>query len=197
MKLKYYLRGLGVGILFSTIILSISFNAALKKKTKEMKSNADNTEAINSDEEIKDLEDLLVPTKEPTKESTKEPTKETKEPTGGLTEESAKDEEKIDSSNVEPSVTPTKALTEEEPDKEVVSKENSKDSQDYIIINIQKGMSSEEVALILKNYGIIENNKEFNNYLKDKGYCTNIKVGDFKISKNATYEQIADTIVIK
>ncbi len=197
MKLKYYLRGLGVGILFSTIILSISFNAALKKKTKEMKSNADNTEAINSDEEIKDLEDLLVPTKEPTKESTKEPTKETKEPTGGLTEEPAKDEEKIDSSNVEPSVTPTKALTEEEPDKEVVSKENSKDSQDYIIINIQKGMSSEEVALILKNYGIIENNKEFNNYLKDKGYCTNIKVGDFKISKNATYEQIADTIVIK
>nr|WP_281533002.1 hypothetical protein [Anaerocolumna aminovalerica] len=61
MKLKYYLRGLGVGILFSTIILSIAFKASSKEKADKVNSNTESntsgTEAANGDDGIKDLEE--------------------------------------------------------------------------------------------------------------------------------------------
>jgi len=58
-------------------------------------------------------------------------------------------------------------------------------------------MTSEQVSSILYNYGLIENKNDFNNYMKDHDYSRIINVGDFKISKNATYEQITDLIVEK
>ena len=85
----------------------------------------------------------------------------------------------------------------EKTDKEEVWNDNNKEEQEYIIINIQKGMTSEEVASVLTNYGIVENKKEFNNYLKDNGYSTKIKIGDFKLSNDYSYEEITNIIVEK
>lgn len=198
MKLKYYLRGLGVGILFSTIILSFSFKAALKEKTKEIKSNTDNSVAANTDEEIKNLEDLLIPTTDPTNESaTDDTTMPTDTPEATPSEDSSDPILEVDKAEDSNKSNEDKKLVAEETDKKVDSNEENNDSQDYVYISIQNGMSSGEVALILKNYGIIENNKDFNNFLIENGYYANIKVGDFKLSKNSTYEQIANLIVIK
>jgi len=79
MKLKYYLRGLGVGILFSTIILSIAFRTSSKEKADKANLNTSNTsgtEATDGDVEIKDLEDLLNPSVTPSAAPTVVPTEE-------------------------------------------------------------------------------------------------------------------------
>jgi hypothetical protein len=200
MKLKYYLRGLSVGILFSTIILSIAFRASSKEKADKVNLNTSNTsgtEATDGDVEIKDLEDLLNPSVTPSAAPTVVPT-----------EEEAKDKDETDTSSAEPSVTPTEVDAEEDADKsddelitdktdQAADSKEQKEAQDYVIIRIEKGMTSEQVSSILYNYGLIENKNDFNNYMKDHDYSRIINVGDFKISKNATYEQITDLIVEK
>lgn len=202
MKLKYYLRGLGVGILFSTIILSIAFKSSSKEKVDKVNSNVESntsgTEAANEDDRIKELEELLAPTTAPSVTPTVIPTV-------TPTEEGTKDEETIDTTSETPSVTPTVTPAEEETDdanpKESDQTDDSKGknegSEDYIIVRIEKGMTSEEVASLLYIYGIIEDKKDFNTYMKKNNYSTIINIGEFKISKNATYEQITDLIVEK
>ncbi|MBU5333364.1 endolytic transglycosylase MltG [Anaerocolumna aminovalerica] len=198
MKLKYYLRGLGVGILFSTIILSIAFKASSKEKADKVNSNTESntsgTEAANGDDGIKDLEDLLVPSAAPSITPTVTPT-----------ENDISDKETTDTSSEAPSVSPTETPLEEETeesnpveaDQTDDLKEQNEESKDYIIVRIEEGMTSEEVASILYNYGIIEDKNDFNTYMKKNNYSRIINIGDFKIAKNATYEQITDLIVEK
>lgn len=198
MKLKYYLRGLGVGILFSTIILSIAFKASSKEKADKVNSNTESntsgTEAANGDDGIKDLEDLLAPSAAPSIAPTVTPT-----------EEDISDKETTDTSSEAPSVSPTETPLEEETeesnpieaDQTDDLKEQNEESKDYIIVRIEEGMTSEEVASILYNYGIIEDKNDFNTYMKKNNYSRIINIGDFKIAKNATYEQITDLIVEK
>ncbi|GAA4654704.1 hypothetical protein GCM10023142_18420 [Anaerocolumna aminovalerica] len=197
MKLKYYLRGLGVGILFSTIILSIAFKASSKEKADKVNSNTESntsgTEAANGDDGIKDLEDLLAPSAAPSIAPTVTPT-----------EKDISDKETTDTSSEAPSVSPTAPLEEEtEESNPIVAdqtddlKEQNEESKDYIIVRIEEGMTSEEVASILYNYGIIEDKNDFNTYMKKNNYSRIINIGDFKIAKNATYEQITDLIVEK
>ncbi len=198
MKLKYYLRGLGVGILFSTIILSIAFKASSKEKADKVNSNTESntsgTEAANGDDGIKDLEDLLVPSAAPSITPAVTPT-----------ENDISDKETTDTSSEAPSVPPTETPLEEETeesnpleaDQTDDLKEENEESKDYIIVRIEEGMTSEEVASILYNYGIIEDKNDFNTYMKKNNYSRIINIGDFKIAKNATYEQITDLIVEK
>lgn len=198
MKLKYYLRGLGVGILFSTIILSIAFKASSKEKADKVNSNTESntsgTEAANGDDGIKDLEDLLVPSAAPSITPAVTPT-----------ENDISDKETTDTSSEAPSVSPTETPLEEETeesnpleaDQTDDLKEQNEESKDYIIVRIEEGMTSEEVASILYNYGIIEDKNDFNTYMKKNNYSRIINIGDFKIAKNATYEQITDLIVEK
>lgn len=198
MKLKYYLRGLGVGILFSTIILSIAFKASSKEKADKVNSNTESntsgTEAVNGDDGIKDLEDLLVPSAAPSITPAVTPT-----------EKDISDKETTDTSSEAPSVSPTETPLEEETeesnpveaDQTDDLKEQNEESKDYIIVRIEEGMTSEEVASILYNYGIIEDKNDFNTYMKKNNYSRIINIGDFKIAKNATYEQITDLIVEK
>lgn len=198
MKLKYYLRGLGVGILFSTIILSIAFKASSKEKADKVNSNTESntsgTEAANGDDGIKDLEDLLVPSAAPSITPAVTPT-----------ENDISDKETTDTSSEAPSVSPTETPLEEETeesnpleaDQTDDLKEENEESKDYIIVRIEEGMTSEEVASILYNYGIIEDKNDFNTYMKKNNYSRIINIGDFKIAKNATYEQITDLIVEK
>lgn len=202
MKLKYYLRGLGVGILFSTIILSIAFKSSSKEKADKVNSNVESntsgTEAANEDDGIKELEELLAPSTAPSVTPTVIPTV-------TPAEEGTKDEETIDTTSETPSVTPTETSAEEETDEANPeetdqtddSKGKNEKSEDYIIVRIEKGMTSEEVASLLYIYGIIEDKKDFNTYMKKNNYSTIINIGEFKISKNATYEQITDLIVEK
>lgn len=206
MKLKYYLRGLGVGILFSTIILSIAFKSSSKEKADKVNSNVESntsgTEAANEDDGIKELEELLAPSTAPSVTPTVTPTV---IPTVTPAEEGTKDKETIDTTSETPSVTPTETSAEEETDEANPeetdqtddSKGKNEKSEDYIIVRIEKGMTSEEVASLLYIYGIIEDKKDFNTYMKKNNYSTIINIGEFKISKNATYEQITDLIVEK
>ncbi|MDF2951113.1 MAG: hypothetical protein K0S18_696, partial [Anaerocolumna sp.] len=58
MKLKYYLRGLGIGILLTTIVLSISYGSDEKNSEKNQNTSSNTKESNAIETEDIALEDL-------------------------------------------------------------------------------------------------------------------------------------------
>ena len=178
MKLKYYLRGIGIGII---VAVAICISAGLRNG---------NTGKAMTDEEIKlraaelgmteekVLSDMAAPTVEVTEivepEPTPEPTKEP-EPTPEPTKEP------------EPTPEPTK-----EPVKEAVSE--TADSADYVTITIERGNGSDTVAKKLAAAGLISDASSYDKWLMQNGYDRVIAAGTHKIPKGAGNEEIAKII---
>ena len=161
-KIKYYLRGLGTGIVITTLVLTISFNvrSCTSKNNKEETTTEETTTKETTTKETTTKE---TTTKETT---TKETT--TKETT---TEEST-----------------TEEPTTEEPTTQKINTET------YVEFSVVSGMSSDRVAQILADMGVVEDARDFNLYLCTNGYDKTIRVGTYKIKVGAGYEEIARLI---
>ncbi|QHQ62103.1 hypothetical protein Ana3638_16005 [Anaerocolumna sedimenticola] len=173
MKLKYYLRGMGVGILFATVILATSIHVSSKTQLsdEEIIRRAENLGMVKqSDTNLDDIiKPSITPTVEPEKDPTASPTAQpTDTPTATPTVKPADTKE----------VKPTKSLESEpikEPDNPIIDKDetltpevNNITEQKDITFQIVPGMTSEDVSNLLKDKGIIEDAKAFNQYLKIK-----------------------------
>lgn len=203
MKLKYYLRGIGVGILFSTVLLSVAFRVSSKNEytDDEIIKRATALGMVMKDDNNLKLEDLLEPTSTPEITpseseggSTPEPIEIVEEPTTTPTVEVTV------TPTVEPTSTPDEITTDNtsvEPTSVPKENEDNDSEKDFITIEILSGMSSENVSTLLKNSGVIGNDKEFNKYMKAHGFTTKIIVGEYEIPVNSTYEEIANIIVDK
>lgn len=156
MKLKYYLRGLGIGIIVTTVVLTISNNI----RVKELK---------------KSLEEVSV-------------TEATKETLFAVTEAATEPQTE---SGTEPQTEP-----ETEPETEVVTEPETQKVITYTL-KIERGMYSEKVAGILYENGIVDDKKSFNKYLADNKYSSKISTGEFVLTSDMTYEQIAKKITVK
>ena len=172
MKLKYYLRGLGMGMFVTALILIIAHNvndgisdAEIIRRAKALgmvmstEDNLFNDETSTADKNNETTTSENQSTEEPTTEepTTEEPT--TEEPT---TEEPTTEEP----TTVAPMV---KELT----------------------FTVERGMYSEAVTRILVQGGIITNEAEFNQYLSDTGYDEKIQTGIFTVNSGMSYEEIA------
>jgi hypothetical protein len=67
-------------------------------------------------------------------------------------------------------------------------------AQDYAVLVIERGNSSNVVADKLQALGVIEDSKDFDRYLVNNGYANRISVGTFQIPYGSGYEFIARTI---
>lgn len=190
MKLKYYMRGLGIGIVLTTLILTIGnpkeklSDEAIMIRAKALgmvmktESNEDLDKAL---EDIKpsgilDQQPSTAPTGEPTTKPTQQPTPEpTQEPTPQPTSE--------------PTPEPTKEPTPTSAPKATETTDNTK-----ITFSIQRGMSSGQVAALLEEKGIIEDGNDFNQYIIRMGKASVIKVGTFTLPAGASYEDIINEI---
>ncbi|MDD4503545.1 MAG: hypothetical protein PHS15_01805 [Clostridiaceae bacterium] len=63
-------------------------------------------------------------------------------------------------------------------------------SEEKITVNIKSGMSSESIAELLKEKGLIKDTKAFLKRLGEVGKENILKVGSFEIPKNATHDEI-------
>lgn len=201
MKLKYYLRGVGTGILFATVILSVSYHVTSKAKLSDAEIIKRAEELGMVKESDINLEDLVAPTTAPTKEPTESPTAApTKQPT---------DEESTDQTDTltptpeagnEPSSVPADEPVNAPEESDTSSGTPEADNQTetkLVTFEIVTGMTSEDVSKLLKEKGVIEDARAFNQYLKQNDYTTRINIGDFEIERFASYQDIADAIVSK
>lgn len=205
MKIKYFVRGLGIGILVTTLILGISYKSKnsdedviIKAKKLGMVFAEDvSGSSIGIDEQKTDEPPVATapsviekPTKKPDEEQTTEP-------------DAASTEEPV---TAEPAVTPTDepvtgptaeptADPAVEPTAEPVTDPAAE--SELISFSVERGDWSRIVSEKLEGLGIIDDSEQFDKYLVDNGYAVRIKVGNFKAKKGSTYEEIAKMITGK
>lgn len=88
----------------------------------------------------------------------------------------------------------TKEKEQTETTKEEATKEEEKPAVKEYKINIISGMTSSEIATMLKDAGILTDAFDFEQYLINSGYHTNVQLGEFVVKSDMTYEQIAKII---
>lgn len=188
MKLKYYLRGVGTGILFATIILLISYayklsDGQIKKKALELGMVYPTQEQSSSD--VADNNGQSTTSGTGNNEDESGETSSTKEPTSE--NDTTKEPESDEPTTEEPT---TEEPTTEKPTTEKPTSGN--DSNVSCVITVTNHTASHHVAIQLADAGIIENAEEFNNYLIDNGYAYRIQNGTFTFTKGMTYKEMAD-----
>lgn len=204
MKIKYYLRGIGVGLLLGVIIMyaaMVTFGYEKKSDDEDTKTVVENdvnkgkTEAQTT-EKVTEKVTTEVKTEKVTTEKTdttaEVTTEATTEPTTAATTEATTETttEATTETTTEVTTETTEATSEktEEPTTEKPSQD------DTVTIVIESGMISTDVAEMLQDAGIIDDYKDFDRWLDATGYSTIIRVGEFIFHKGMTYEEIAEVL---
>lgn len=177
MKLKYYLRGLGIGILVTAAILTIVYHTKGSMSDSQIKKRAAQLGMVMASTE----DDTLFA------QTTQADT--TIEETGTISVEET-------TTVVETTEAVTEAPTEKPTEKptEAPTEKPTEPAAAEAVLTISPGMYSESVSAELARLGIITNQKEFNSYLVNNGYAERIQTGDFKVKADMSYDEIARII---
>lgn len=194
MKLKYYLRGLGIGILITTVILSL---AGIGRK------NMTDEEVVKRAKELGMVEStLLSDLPDQTKAEEVSPT----EPETSLQPETSEQESSAEPETSEPEVSPEPEESASTPETPVAPEETPVSPEDgnpdtpageTVTLVIGRGESSTTVSKNLKKAGIVEDAAAFDRFLCNNGYDKKIITGTYEIPYGACEEEIAKIITRK
>ena len=184
MKLKYYMRGLGIGIILTTLILTIA-NPKEKLSDTEVIKRAKALGMVDAKElEDKSLSKVL--------ENSKLTLAPSVTPTIALTPEPTITPEPTQVPTPKPTLAPTQAV-------EIPANEDRDgvNTGELITFSVVPGMSSGKVAAMLVEKGLIKDADDFNQYIVKVGKASVIRVGDYTLPKGASYEDIITKITTK
>ena len=205
MKLKYYLRGLGIGIVVTALLMGYSNkNRAAEPKaevtTEETAGDllADRNGEATTEEVIEQstVENVTVETD--SAETSEEET--SQQETASELESSTQEAETItETESVTETETESVQAEETTDKKEQTQSSTEADAgnalpQTTIEINIVRGDDSGTVARKLQNAGMVESATEYDAYLMQHGYDKKIRVGKVEIPVDATWQEIAEYI---
>lgn len=175
MRLKYYVRGVGVGIIITTLVLIIAF--------------AFKSPSVSDEDIIKRATELgmVMQEKEPVEQENKEEIDNTEDTD---LSESVDDTEKNAADKFLENIESEKTENESEAD-------GSTEVVTYVPFTVSPGQSSNSVSENLYKAGLVDNADDFNSYLNELGIDDLIQSGTFYVSSNSTYDDIAAALVTK
>lgn len=211
MRLKYFLRGVGIGILVTTIILTathaserrmsdsevidraielgMSFSAShsgQQSSTEESSPEESSAGQENSGDDVTD--DLQHESETETEMGSQSPSETVSELAGDGEALPGKESEAVTGMTTQATTeTTTELTTENENDGSAAGVMNNEVT---CTISITKGMSSRTVCDMLKQNGIIEDAADFDRYLIKTGYDDKIRVGEVEVNSGMTYEEL-------
>lgn len=185
MKLKYYLRGLGIGIVVATLVLGIVLgkkehlsDAQIRERAAQLGMVSENSVLVKHDSNTEEMKEISP--------------------------NSAKQEKQIVSTNSISSdklELPEIGNKDDEVEDGQASKDENKEKAEYadntVSIVIESGQSSVSVAKACKELGLIKDVAEFDRFLCSKGYDRRIVAGTHEITIGATEDQIGQAITKK
>ena len=215
MKLKYYLRGLGIGMAVTALILGISFSGRQGQEAQtltdeQIRERASELGMVDSSElTLAALQNSAQPqtTMEPevTEESetmtepeaTAEPETTTEPEATAEPETTTKPEATAaPEMTTKPEATAAPEMTTE-PEATKEPELITAPEQSQTTITIKKGSDSGSVSRVLYEAGLVENAKAFDNYLCNNGYSRSINPGIYEIAPGTSEEEIAKIITGK
>jgi mannitol-specific phosphotransferase system IIBC component len=178
MKLKYYMRGMGIGVFVTTIIFLIAI-AFMKPNTA---NNGTATAEATDKQTIKEEQQ-----KEAEEAATDEATEDN--------DEAVAEEEQADTKES------TVETTVSDDGKTVTTVEKipgpTEDAVETVPFTIVGGEGSNTVGNKLQQAGLVDNGSRFNRYLEDNNYDNVIQPGTYSIPKGSTYEEVAQIITTR
>ena len=180
MKRKYFVRGLGVGILFGALIMFAAYMTSGKNRMsdEDVIKRAQELGMVKQSEYV--LESDVTSQETTTEEITTEATTEKATTEAPTTTEKATTEK----------TTTEKATTE-------ASTTEKADTSTQTTVTISSGMSSEAIASALANTGLVDDASKFNSFLVANGYDMKLETGNFSLETGMSYEEIAKILTTK
>lgn len=199
MKLKYYMRGLGIGIAVTAVILSVSAkgktqtmtDAQIIAKAKEL-GMTEQTVLSELEPEEETENGNAGNTQENIQENTQENTQNTKDTDGSEQEANAqnsdntgiKPETDTKDSDLEEAVTGEDAAGPVEESAQV-------EMESTVIVSIYPGEGSYTVSRKLAALGLVESADVYDKFLCQNGYDKKLCTGNYEIKAGASADEIA------
>lgn len=168
MKLKYYLRGLGIGILVTTIIFMIFIRV-------------DKDQLLNEKEIIAKAEDLGMVMQEDNEDGK----------TLDQLKENDTDKENSDKENSDQK----EESTENQDTDSTQNTDNT--TVEQVEFHILPGEYSDTISQKLADAGLVDDKEAFNEFIINSDYDNLIQTGDFVIPKGSSYEDIAKILTTR
>ena len=215
MKLRYYLRGLGIGIVVTAIVMSFTgkkeelTDAEIKIRATQLgmveksvladiqKENESNKETNKEETPVENVpeaehkvdEENVQHTTENSEETNVQNATENSEETNvqNTTENSEETNVQNTTENPEDTVSDTNVENVDV----TGNVTNVEDVENYIVISVNQGNGSEIVSQRVFEAGLVNSALDYNKYLVTNGYDRRLRVGNHEIPVGATEEEIA------
>ena len=219
MRIKYFLRGVGIGIIVTTIILSVahnsnreltdseiieragklgmSFTASSSESQTQSVEETESTSSISSQQETSGEEQDGDKESQSNETESDEGQSEADMDNAGVTDETQTD---TVTDNTEDAATDNEPAIEQTTANQSTasgSLDTTTQASVSCKLNIVAGMSSRTVCDMLKQNEIIADAAEFDSYLVSIGYDDKIRIGEVEVSSDMTYEELAATLYKK
>lgn len=171
MNFKYYLRGLGTGIVVTLIIVTISNSLRGSKTASENAAQPSSVQPTSAIEAILNNQRT----------------------TQAYGDAASADAASADAASAD--VTSADVISADTSSAETVSDNVQQGQQERnITVSFETIQSSEAAAQLLEKAGIVDNWRNFNSYLVNNGYDRKVSGGTFSFSGNESYKEIAGII---
>ena len=195
MKLKYYLRGIGLGIIFATIIMTVS---SLGHKTtlskEEIIAEATKLGMIMPNTQLDSGK--VSELKESQQQESQEVSEfETQQLPGAQVQSEKEDVSDSQTQQEQQEIVLKKDMYKSSHGGKVTIYKSTEHPTTEILINVKKGATSEDVAEVLYECGYIESVESFNTFMSTHAYNKKVLTGDSIIQAGATYEEIAHILL--
>lgn len=190
MKLRYYLRGLGIGIFVTALVMTIASSNKGAMTDEEIIRRATELGMVTSSKT------LISQAQEEDATESEEPAMVTEAPTMVPVEETAvpeATEAPEESSTQEQVIEPTQGPTTE-PVEPTEVPESQPVTGETVTLTVYSGEHSATVAKRMEELGLIDDYLDFDDYLCDNGYSRLVNSGIYKINPGLSYEELAKII---
>ena len=190
MNFKYYLRGLGTGIVVTLIIVTISNSLRGSKTISENAAQPSSVQSTSAIEAILNNQRTTQAYEDATSEDTT---------SADVTSADTPSAETVSVTDEYEAGTATKSgmwyqVNTSDNSKTVSGNVQQGQQERNITVSFETIRSSEAAAQLLEKAGIVDNWRNFNSYLVNNGYDRKVSGGTFSFSGNESYEEIAKTI---
>lgn len=216
MKRKYYMRGLGVGILATSMLFLIAMTVMgypmndddirMKAAALGMVEASDTSKTLADAQKEKDASDDKEnsdSSKEAGKDDKKDDSKDSNASDDNKKDSDTKSDDKDKSDSDEKKGTETTekkgnttvtTRTGDKGDKSDTAPASTKNDNGTVTFKIRSGEDSATVGANLYKAGLVDSGFDFNTYLEQNGYDTSIHPGTYTITTGSSYHQIASII---
>ena len=206
-KFRFYIRGLGIGVLITALILIISHNLSSGHMTdEEVRARAAELGMVDGSNYT------LAQNEDPAKTENEAGDKETDDKENGkgsdetqqdteLSEEEKKAQEEAEQKKAEEEAE-QKRLEEEKKAQEEAEKKKAEEEAEKpdvptgaVSFTVSSGQGSETISSNLYRAGLVDDAKAFDLYLENNGYSRKLRTGTYTISPGLSYSELAQILV--